>query len=170
MMSKNGKKDVSYHLRLLTNLPWQWHAMWRKPNLSCTCFNSSESQESCDSLAKINFVKATFRKFDAMHDHIKNAEASRNYCIIYRKSKHSCKHCIYYNESWLNNKTKRYDTCLFVPSFYCCCWYFIQLSLFAAAILILKDSHICYAHKFRVYISRAAWHLQPLFLKCQLGI
>ena len=107
MMSKNGKKDVSYHLRLLTNLPWQWHAMWRKPNLSCTCFNSSESQESCDSLAKINFVKATFRKFDAMHDHIKNAEASRNYCIIYRKSKHSCKHCIYYNESWLNNKTKK---------------------------------------------------------------
>ena len=101
------KKRCFYNLRQLSNLLWQWCATWRKLNLSHTCFNSSEVQESCDSLAKINFVRATFQKFGAMCDHIrKNTEASRNCCIIYLKSKHSCEHCIY-NESGLNNKTEK---------------------------------------------------------------
>ena len=102
-----GKKDIFYDLRQVTNLLWQWPATWRKLNLSRTCFNSSEGQESCDSLPKNNFVRATFWKFGAMCDCIrKNAEASRNCCIIYLKSKHLHEHCIY-NESWLNNKTEK---------------------------------------------------------------
>ena len=59
----------------------------RKLNLSRTCFNPSEGQESCDSLAKNNFVRPTFWKFGAMCDCLrKNAEAFRNCCIIYLKS------------------------------------------------------------------------------------
>ena len=54
-----GKKDIFYDLRQVTNLLWQLPATWRKLNLSRTCFNSSEGQESCDSLAKNNFVRAT---------------------------------------------------------------------------------------------------------------
>ena len=58
--------------------------MWRKLNLSCTCFNYSEGQESHDSLAKNNFVRATFWKYGAVCDRLrKNVEASRNCCIVY---------------------------------------------------------------------------------------
>ena len=90
---KKETKDIFYNLRQLTQ---------RKLNLSCTYFNSLEGQESCNSLVKNNFVRATFQKF--VSDSIrKNIEASRNCCIIYLKSKHLYKHCIY-NESWL----KRY--------------------------------------------------------------
>ena len=78
-------------------------------------------QESCDSLAKNNFVRAIFQTFGTLCDCVrKNAGASRNCCIIYLKSKHLCEHCIY-NESWLNNKIEKVR-CLFVPLFYCCCW------------------------------------------------
>ena len=57
-------------------------------------FNSPEGQESCDSLAENNFAWATFRKFGAMCGCVrKNAEASRNCCLIYLKSKHSHEHC-----------------------------------------------------------------------------
>ena len=108
MVLKNGEKNVFYDLKQLTYLLWQWRTMWRKLNRSRTCFNYSESQESCDSLAKINFMRATFQKFGAVCDHVrKNAEASRNYWVIYLKSKHSREHCIY-NESWLNNKIEKY--------------------------------------------------------------
>ena len=102
-----GKKDIFYDLRQVTNLLWQWPATWRKLNLSCTCFNSSEGQESCDSLAKNNIARTAFRKFGVVCDRVrKNAEASRNCCIIYIKSKHSFEHCIY-SEIWLNNKTEK---------------------------------------------------------------
>ena len=98
------KKVFFYDLRQLL---WQWCATWRKLNLSCTCFNSSEGQVSCDSLAKINFLRANFHKFGAVCDRIrKNAEASENCCIIYLKSKHLREHCIY-NESWINSKTEK---------------------------------------------------------------
>ena len=61
-----------------------------------TCFNSSEGQESCHSLAINNFVRATFQKFGVVCDCVrKNAAASRNCCMIYLKSKHLCEHCIY---------------------------------------------------------------------------
>ena len=81
-----------------------WCAMWGKLNLSQTYFNSPEGQKSCDSLAKGNFVRATFWKFGAMCGNLwKNTKASRNCCIIYLNSH---KHCIY-NESWLNNKTEK---------------------------------------------------------------
>ena len=106
-MLKNGKKEIFYDLRWLTNLLWQWCTTWRKLNLSRTCFYSSEVQESCDSLAKNNFVRAAFQKFDAVYGRIrKNAEAFRNCCIIYLKSKHLHEHCIY-NESWLNKNTEK---------------------------------------------------------------
>ena len=95
-----GKKDIFYDLRQVTNLLWQWTATRRKLNLSRTCFNSSEGQENSDSLAKNNIVRDAFRKFGAV------CEASRICCIIYIKSKHSFKHCIY-SESWLNNKTEK---------------------------------------------------------------
>ena len=49
-------------------------------------FYFSEGQEKSDSLAKNNFVKATFQKF--VKDAKKNAKASRNCCIIYLKSEH----------------------------------------------------------------------------------
>ena len=56
----------------------------------------SEGQEKSDSLAKNNFVKATFEKFGAVCDCVrKNAKASKS----------TCEHCIY-NESWLNNNRK----------------------------------------------------------------
>ena len=85
-VEKLKKKDVFYNLKQLTNLLWQWYTTLHE---SCTCFNSSEGQESCDSLAKINFVRAAFWIFGAVCDRIrKNAEASRNYCIIYLKSKY----------------------------------------------------------------------------------
>ena len=105
MMLKNEKKDVFYNLRKLTNLLWQWHAMWRKLNLCCICFNSSEGQESCDSLAKNNFGRATFWKFGTVCDRVtKNSEASRNFCNIYLKSKHSHEHCIWKLIKWLKRK------------------------------------------------------------------
>ena len=92
---------------MISNLLWQWRATWRKLNLSRTCLNSSESQKSCDFLAKINFVRATFRKFGAVCDRVrKSTEASINYCVIYLKSKQSRDYCKY-NESWLNNKTEK---------------------------------------------------------------
>ena len=101
------KKGIYYDLRQLTNFLWQWRTTWRKMNLSHTYFNSPDGQKSCDSLAKNNFVRATFRKFVGVCDCIsKNAEASRNCCVIYQKSKHSREHCIY-NGSWLNNKTEK---------------------------------------------------------------
>ena len=81
--------------------------MWRKLNLSRTHFNFSEDQESCDSLAKNNFVRANFSKFGAVYDRVrKNTEAFRNFCLIYLKSKHLHKHCIY-KKRWLNNKTEK---------------------------------------------------------------
>ena len=77
------KKDVFYNLRWPTNLLWQWCVMLRKLNLSHTCFNSSEGQESCNSLAKTNFVMATFWKIGAMCDRVKkNTKASRKCCKI----------------------------------------------------------------------------------------
>ena len=54
------KKDVFYDLRELTNFLWQWRTTWRMLDLSRTCFNSSEGQESCGSLVKNNFVRAFF--------------------------------------------------------------------------------------------------------------
>ena len=65
------KKRCFYNLRWPTNLLWQWCVMLRKLNLSHTCFNSSEGQESCNSLAKTNFVMATFWKIGAMCDRVK---------------------------------------------------------------------------------------------------
>ena len=131
-----------YDLRQLTNLLRKQHAMWRKLNLSCTCFNFSEGQENCDSLAKNNFVRTTFWKFGAICDHIrKNTEASGNCSIIYLKSKHSREHCIY-NQSWLNNKTEKVWHLFVWPFIFCCCWCFIQLSLFAMAMLIEMGFHM----------------------------
>ena len=101
------KKDVFCDLRQLANLLGQWLTTWRKLNLSCTHFNSPAGQESCDSLAKNNFVRPAFWKFSAVCDYVwKNTEASRNSCVIYLKSKHLCKHCIY-DQSLLNNKTEK---------------------------------------------------------------
>ena len=61
----------------------------------------------CDSLDKINFVRATFRKFGAVCDRVrKNAEASRNCCVIYPKSKYLHEPCLY-KESWINKKTEK---------------------------------------------------------------
>ena len=69
-----------------------------------------------DSLAKNNFVRATFQKFGVVCDCIrKNTQVSRNCCIIYLKSKHFHEHCIH-NESWLNNK-KWKSWHLFVSAF-----------------------------------------------------
>ena len=74
---------------------------------SHTCFNSSKDQESCHSLANINFVRATFLKFGAVCYRMrKNAEDSRNCYIIYLKSK-TCTNTALYDESWLNNKTEK---------------------------------------------------------------
>ena len=81
----------------ITSLLWQWRITWRKLKLPHTYFNSPEDQESCDSLAKNNFV------CDCVW---KNTKASRNCPMIYLKSKHSCKHCIFH-ESWLYNKTEK---------------------------------------------------------------
>ena len=131
MIVKNGEKKHFYDLSLAisfdNDVP---RDVSRKLYLSCTCFNSSEGQESCDFLAKNNFMRTAFWKFGAECDCIrKNAKASRNCCI---KSKQSCKHGIY-NESWFNNKTEKVWH-LFV------CWCFIQLSLFAFPMLILMGS------------------------------
>ena len=35
-------------------------------------------------------------------------------------------HCIY-NESWLKNKTENVWHLIVLPSFYCCCWCFLQV-------------------------------------------
>ena len=52
-------------------------------------------------------ISTTCRKFGAICDHIrKNTKASGNCSIIYLKSKHSHKHCVY-NGSWLNSKTEK---------------------------------------------------------------
>ena len=116
MLKYGKKKNIFYDLRELTNFLWQWRTTWRMLDLSRTCFNSSEGQESCGSLVKNNFVRLFFRKFGAVCGRIrKNAETSRNCCVIYLKPKHSRKYCIY-NESWLNNKTEKVWH-LFVCSF-----------------------------------------------------
>ena len=129
-----GKKDIFFDLRQLTNLIWQWRVTWRKLNLSCTYFNSLEGQESCDSLVKNDFLRATFRKFGTSCDHIrKNTEASRNCCIIYLKSKHSCEHCIY-KENWLNSKPEEI-------------WYlFVCAFISLLLLLFLTIVFICFCH------------------------
>ena len=113
------KKGHFLRFKTAYNLLWQWRAMWKKLNLSRTCFNSSGGQGSCYSFPKSNFVRATFWKFGAVWDRIrKNTEASRNCCIICLKPKHSHEHCIYY-ESWLNNKTEKVwhlFVCLFIAA------------------------------------------------------
>ena len=138
-VEKIEKRCFLYDWRQVINLLQQCHAMWRKLNLFCTCFNSSEGQENCDSLAKNNFVRITFQKFGAVCDHMrKNTEASGNWSIIYLKSKHSHEHCIY-NKSWLNNKTEKVWHLFVSPFIFCCCWCFMQLSSFDVAMLIRMD-------------------------------
>ena len=95
MMLKNGKKDVFYDLETAyqSSLTMMHHV--KEAESISQFFNFSEGQESCHSVAKINFVRATFQKFGALCDSIrKNAEASINCCIIYLKSKHLHEHCI----------------------------------------------------------------------------
>ena len=102
------KKDIFYDLRQLTNLLWQWRATW-KWDLSHTCFNSSGGQESSYSLAKNNFVRATFQKFGAVCDSVrKNAEASTLHNLLHNLSKiKTLARTLHINGSWLNNKTEK---------------------------------------------------------------
>ena len=128
------KKDFFLNLRQLTNLLWQWCAMWRKLNLSCTYCKSPEGQDSCNSLAKNYCVRATFWEFGVMRDRVRrNTKTSRKCCIIYLKSKHSYKHCIY-NKSWLNNKTEKI-------------WHLFVCALIS--LLLLTFFTIVYAYYFR---------------------
>ena len=112
---KKWKKDIFYNLR--HSLPILFDndvcIMWKKLNQFPHLLNSPESQENWDSLAKNNFVRATFQK---------NTKAYRNCCVIYLKSKHLHKHWIY-NESRLNNKTEKAWHLVFC-AFHCCCWCF----------------------------------------------
>ena len=105
---------------------------------ACTCFNSSEGQESFNSPAKNNFVRTTFRKLRVMCDHVrKNAEASSKTKTLVQTL------IIYIMKADLIKKQKRYGTCLslhFVAASEC----LVQLSLFAVAMLILMGFHICY--------------------------
>ena len=109
---------------------------WRKLSLSCTYFNFTEGQDTCDCLAKNNFVRATFWKFSVVCDRVrKNTKASRNCCVIYLKPKHSREHCIYY-ESWLNNKTEK------VWHLLVCYFISLLLSIIFFTIVFVCRSHV----------------------------
>ena len=134
-MSKNRKKDVFLQFQTAYQSSLSMTCTWRKPNLSRTYFNCTEGQDTCDSLAKNNFVRATFWEFSVLCDRVrKNTEASRNCCVIHLKSKHSREHCIYH-ESWLNSKTEK------VWHFLVC--YFISLLLL---IMFFTIFFVCRRH------------------------
>ena len=64
---KNGKKDVFHYLRQAyqSSLTMMHHVKGAESHIY---FNSAELQNGCDSLAKNNFVRATFRKFGTMEE------------------------------------------------------------------------------------------------------
>ena len=87
-------------------------------------------------------MRATFQKFGAVCDRVwKNTKASRNFCIIYLKSKHLCKHCIY-NESWLNNKTEK------VWHLFVCAFISLHFLILVAGPLIILIGYLIFLSTF----------------------
>ena len=68
----------------LTNLEEQWQSMRANLNLCRAYVYYPGCLESCDSLAKDNFVRATLRKVAVVCGSVwKNVIASRNFYVIY---------------------------------------------------------------------------------------
>ena len=144
-MMKNGEKDVFCNLRQLANLVWQWQATWTKLDISHTCLTPFEGQEAVILLLKL--VLWGLRKFGSVCDRVrKNAEASRNCCVIYPKSKYLREPCLY-KESWINKKTEKVWH-LFVCPFILLLLLIMFIIIFFVCILILMGFHICYARYF----------------------